>query len=79
LIGICILMTAAIAMPWLANQKRKLAVVTSNAALRADAAESALRGYMAWDCSCRPCGEPCMGQIVGRPCGLSGPDSAHSV
>ena len=48
LIGICILMTAAIAMPWLANQKRKLAVVTSSAALRADAAESALCGYMAW-------------------------------
>ena len=79
LIGICILMTAAIAMPWLANQKRKLAVVTSSAALRADAAESALCGYMAWDCSCRPCGERCMGQIVGRPCGLSGPDSAHSA
>src|SRR5580692_991930 len=31
LIGISILMTAAIAMPWLANQKRKLAVVTSSA------------------------------------------------
>jgi hypothetical protein len=48
LIGICILMTAAIAMPWLANQKRKLAVVTSSAASRADAAVSALCGFMAW-------------------------------
>lgn len=48
LIGISILLAAAIAMPWLANQKRKLAVVTSSAALKADAAESALCGYMAW-------------------------------
>jgi divalent metal cation (Fe/Co/Zn/Cd) transporter len=48
LIGIAILLAAAIAMPWLANQKKKLAVVTSSAALKADAAESALCGYMAW-------------------------------
>ena len=48
LIGIWILLAAAIAMPWLAGQKRKLAVVTSSAALKADAAESALCGYMAW-------------------------------
>lgn len=48
LIGICILLAAAIAMPWLASRKRKLAVLTSSAALRADAAESALCGYMAW-------------------------------
>jgi len=33
-------------MPWLASRKRKLAVVTSSAALKADAAESALCGYM---------------------------------
>jgi divalent metal cation (Fe/Co/Zn/Cd) transporter len=48
LIGIGILLAAAIAMPLLAVRKRKLAVVTSSAALRADAAESALCGYMAW-------------------------------
>jgi Co/Zn/Cd efflux system component len=48
LIGILILLAAAIAMPWLANQKQKLAVVTSSAALKADATESALCGYMAW-------------------------------
>jgi len=48
LLGIGILLAAAIAMPWLASQKRKLAVVTSSAALKADAAESALCGYMAW-------------------------------
>ena len=48
LFGIGILLAAAVAMPWLASQKRKLAVVTSSAALKADAAESALCGYMAW-------------------------------
>jgi divalent metal cation (Fe/Co/Zn/Cd) transporter len=47
-VGICILLAAAIAMPLLANEKRKLAVVTSSAALNADATESALCGYMAW-------------------------------
>ncbi len=48
LVGIGILLAAAIVMPWLASRKRKLAVVTSSAALKADAAESALCGYMAW-------------------------------
>jgi divalent metal cation (Fe/Co/Zn/Cd) transporter len=48
LVGIGILIAAAVMMPWLANRKRKLAVVTSSAALKADAAESALCGYMAW-------------------------------
>ena len=48
LVGIGILLAAAVAMPWLASRKRKLAVVTSSAALKADAAESALCGYMAW-------------------------------
>lgn len=46
--GIGILLAAAVVMPWLASRKRKLAVVTSSAALKADAAESALCGYMAW-------------------------------
>jgi divalent metal cation (Fe/Co/Zn/Cd) transporter len=48
LIGIGILLAAAVAMPLLASRKRKLAVLTSSAALKADAAESALCGYMAW-------------------------------
>ena len=48
LLGIGILLAVAVMMPWLANRKRKLAVVTSSAALKADAAESALCGYMAW-------------------------------
>ena len=47
-VGICILLAAAIAMPLLASEKRKLAVFTSSAALKADATESALCGYMAW-------------------------------
>jgi divalent metal cation (Fe/Co/Zn/Cd) transporter len=48
LLGIGILIAAAVMMPWLASQKRSLAVVTASPALRADAAESALCGYMAW-------------------------------
>jgi divalent metal cation (Fe/Co/Zn/Cd) transporter len=48
LVGIGILLAAALMMPWLASRKRKLAVVTASAALKADAAESALCGYMAW-------------------------------
>src|SRR3984893_3005356 len=48
LVGIGILLAAAVMMPWLASRKRRLAVVTSSAALKADAAESALCGYMAW-------------------------------
>jgi divalent metal cation (Fe/Co/Zn/Cd) transporter len=44
--GIILLIVAAIGMPWLASQKRKLAAQTSSAALKADATESALCGYM---------------------------------
>jgi divalent metal cation (Fe/Co/Zn/Cd) transporter len=47
-IGIVLLVVAAFGMPWLANQKRKLAVQVGSASLRADAAESALCGYMSW-------------------------------
>ena len=48
LMGIGILLAAAVVMPWLASQKRRLAAITSSAALKADAAQSALCGYMAW-------------------------------
>jgi divalent metal cation (Fe/Co/Zn/Cd) transporter len=44
--GIVLLIAAAIGMPWLAGQKRKLAAETSSAALRADATESAVCGYL---------------------------------
>jgi divalent metal cation (Fe/Co/Zn/Cd) transporter len=47
-VGIGILLAAAVGMPWLAARKRQLAAITSSAALKADAAESALCAYMAW-------------------------------
>jgi len=47
LVGVALLVLAAVGMPWLAGQKRKMAVQASSAALRADAAESAVCGYLA--------------------------------
>ena len=47
-VGIVLLVLAAMVMPWLASQKRKLAILTSSASLKADAVESALCGYLAW-------------------------------
>jgi divalent metal cation (Fe/Co/Zn/Cd) transporter len=44
--GIALLIVSAIGMPWLASQKRKLATQVASAALKADAAESALCGYL---------------------------------
>ena len=46
-IGITLLILAAVFMPWLARQKRKLSAATGSAALRADATESAVCGYLA--------------------------------
>jgi divalent metal cation (Fe/Co/Zn/Cd) transporter len=45
-LGIVVLIVAAIVMPLLAQQKRRLSALTASAALRADAAESALCGYL---------------------------------
>jgi divalent metal cation (Fe/Co/Zn/Cd) transporter len=45
-LGIAILVGAAAIMPWLAKEKRRLSAVTGSAALRADAAESALCAYL---------------------------------
>ena len=45
-LGIVVLIVAAIAMPVLARQKRRLSAATGSASLRADAAESALCGYL---------------------------------
>jgi len=45
-LGIAILVAAAVAMPWLAKEKRLLSATTGSAALRADAAQSALCGYL---------------------------------
>ena len=46
-VGIAVLLLAAVVMPWLAKQKRQLSAATASAALRADAAESAVCGYLA--------------------------------
>jgi divalent metal cation (Fe/Co/Zn/Cd) transporter len=46
LLGIAILVAAAVVMPWLARQKRRLSGATGSAALRADAAQSALCAYL---------------------------------
>ena len=40
------MVVAAAGMPWLAREKRKLSAATGSAALRADAAESALCAYL---------------------------------
>jgi len=44
--GIVVLLLAAVVMPLLAREKRKLSTVTGSAALRADAAESAVCAYL---------------------------------
>jgi len=45
-LGIAILVAAAAVMPWLAKEKRRLSRATGSAALRADAAQSALCAYL---------------------------------
>ena len=46
-IGIVLVIVAALVMPWLARQKRRFSAATGSSALRADAAESAVCGYLA--------------------------------
>jgi divalent metal cation (Fe/Co/Zn/Cd) transporter len=45
-LGIVILVAAGAVMPWLAQEKRRLSGATGSAALRADAAQSALCAYL---------------------------------
>jgi divalent metal cation (Fe/Co/Zn/Cd) transporter len=45
-LGIAILVAAAVVMPWLAKEKRRLSGATGSATLRADAAQSALCAYL---------------------------------
>jgi divalent metal cation (Fe/Co/Zn/Cd) transporter len=45
-LGIAILLAAAVTMPWLAKEKRRLSGATGSAAMRADAAQSALCAYL---------------------------------
>jgi len=44
--GTAILVAAAVVMPWIAKEKRRLSGATGSAALRADAAQSALCAYL---------------------------------
>lgn len=46
LLGIAVLIVAAVFMPLLAMEKRRLSALTGSAALRADAVESAVCGYL---------------------------------
>jgi divalent metal cation (Fe/Co/Zn/Cd) transporter len=48
ILGIAILVAAAVVMPWLAKEKRRLSGATGSAALRADAAQSALCAYLSF-------------------------------
>ena len=45
-LGIAILVATSVVMPWLAKEKRRLSEATGSAALRADAAQSALCAYL---------------------------------
>jgi divalent metal cation (Fe/Co/Zn/Cd) transporter len=47
-LGIGLLMAAAVVMPWLANQKKRLARETGSSALAADAVQSSLCAYLSW-------------------------------
>jgi divalent metal cation (Fe/Co/Zn/Cd) transporter len=46
-LGMAVLAVAGLLMPWLAEEKRRLSALTESAALRADAAQSALCAYLA--------------------------------
>ena len=46
LLGIAVLVAAAVLMPWLAREKRRLSGATGSAALKADATQSALCAYL---------------------------------
>src|SRR5579872_3596316 len=71
LIGIGILLAAAVVMPWLATQKRRLGTITASTALKADAAQSALCAYMAWIALA--------GLLVNSICGLSWADPVAAL
>ena len=65
--GIILLIVAAIGMPWLASQKRKLATQIASASLRADATESALCGYLVTDRFGGTVGKRHLSRALGRP------------
>ena len=47
-LGIGLLVAAALLMPWLARRKRLLATATNSSALRDDAVQSSICGYLSW-------------------------------
>jgi divalent metal cation (Fe/Co/Zn/Cd) transporter len=47
-LGIGLLVAAAIVMPWLSTQKRRLALKTNSSSLKADAVQSSMCAYLAW-------------------------------
>jgi divalent metal cation (Fe/Co/Zn/Cd) transporter len=47
-LGMILLITAALIMPWLSRKKRRLATAAGSTALRADAAQSSVCAYLAW-------------------------------
>lgn len=47
-LGMILLVAAAVVMPWLGKQKRRLAAEANSSALRADAAQSSVCAYLAW-------------------------------
>jgi divalent metal cation (Fe/Co/Zn/Cd) transporter len=47
-VGIVLLLAAAMVMPLLGRAKRRLAAATGSGALKADAAQSSVCGYMSW-------------------------------
>jgi divalent metal cation (Fe/Co/Zn/Cd) transporter len=47
-LGMLLLLAAAVVMPWLAAQKRRLAAEIQSSSLRADAIQSSVCGYLAW-------------------------------
>ena len=65
--GIILLIVAAIGMPWLASQKRKLATQVASASLRADATESALCGYLSLIALAGLLANAHLSRAVGRP------------
>ncbi len=72
-LGIAILVAAAAVMPWLAKQKRRLSAATGSAALKADAAQSALMCLPVADSPWRDWRSTRdLARQVGRPrCGFS--------
>jgi divalent metal cation (Fe/Co/Zn/Cd) transporter len=79
LLGIAILVAAAVVMPWLAKEKRRLSGATGSAALRADAAQSALCAYLSLIALAGLAITVMLARKVGGPnCGFSG-SAAHRL